>query len=165
MHLVSSHPSTPRQRSPCVLSLPVKRITKPLAVLLLVLVLVTGIVIAWRHHLEERAREKREAAYELARRTYADVLRPGMTRKQVEDYLRDKKIPFRQMCCVEGIKKHAWDDLTKIGQEEVPWVCSENNVYVAFQFDDRGEHKHPWDANDLDSLHEVTVFHWLEGCL
>jgi hypothetical protein len=42
--------------------------------------------------LEKRAQEKREVAYESALRSYSEALRPGMTRKEVEDYLRFRLI-------------------------------------------------------------------------
>jgi hypothetical protein len=45
------------------------------------------------------------------------------------------------MCCVDAMElstRHSWDDLTKIGEENAPWFCGENNVYLAFQFTDQG---------------------------
>ena len=88
------------------------------------------------------------------------------SRKEVEAYLRQKNISFLQMCCINGDNsKHALDDLTKIGQEDAPWFCSENNIYVAFQFDDKGRHGPHWDANESDVLSKITIFRWLEGCL
>jgi hypothetical protein len=61
-----------------------------------------------------------------------------MTRKQVEDYLAAKGVSFRQMCCVSakefsrGVYDNAYDDLVKIGQEDVPFVCSENQCLHRF---------------------------------
>src|SRR5579872_1236292 len=136
-----------RRRPLCVLSLPVKRITKWLAISILVLVVLTGIVIARRHSLEERveerAQETREAEYELARRRYADVLRLGISRKEVEAYLRKNNIV---------IVNRSYDDLVKIGQEDPPWYCGEVNVYVALQFESRGEQSSRWAQSDSDIL-------------
>jgi hypothetical protein len=89
--------------------------------------------------VKKRAAQKREVAYHSVLSEYQGDLRPGMARKEVEDYLRSKKADFTQMCCVEPndlAKRHTWDDLVKIGEEEPPWFCGENYVYVAFQFVD-----------------------------
>jgi hypothetical protein len=91
-----------------------------------------------------------------------------MKRKEVEDYLRTKKVEFRQMCCVDSSelsRRHSWDDLTKIGEEDAPWFCGEINVYVAFQFTDHGKQEPGWRADDRDTLRAVTVYQWAEGCL
>jgi hypothetical protein len=115
---------------------------------------------------EARAQTKREAAYEVILRSYAQVLKPGMTRKDVEDYLRERNVAFRHMCCVDfKSSKSVWDDLVKIGQEKPPFVCSEKNVYVAFQFAGEGTHKSGWDSQPSDKLTAVTFYPWLEGCL
>jgi hypothetical protein len=113
--------------------------------------------------LRKRAQEKREVTYESALRAYSEVLKPGMTRREVEDYLRAKNIEFRQMCCVED-ERTAYADLTKVGKEHVPWYCERHNVYVAFQFAAVEAHK-PAEARDSDALKKITIFHWLEGCL
>jgi hypothetical protein len=136
-------------------------------ILLLILVLfIAGLcVLGVRYRLKKQAQRRREAAYQVALHSYTQILKPGMIRKEVEGYLRTKNIPFRQMCCVGDFSKRSWDDLTKIGEEDTPWFCSENNVYVAFQFTDRGQHEAMWQANDLDTLKAVTIYRWLEGCL
>ena len=41
-----------------------------------------------KHVLEKRAQQKREVAYKAALRSYSEVLRPGVTRNEVESYLR-----------------------------------------------------------------------------
>jgi hypothetical protein len=110
-----------------------KRILVRMLVGLAALVFVLGI----RFEVKRRAARKREAGYQLVLREYTEVLKPGMKRKEVEDYLRTKNAKLRQNCCVdssESSKRHSWDDLTKIGEEDAPWFCSEHNVYVAFQF-------------------------------
>jgi len=110
----------------------------------------------------KRARQ-REAAYQSALRSYSEVLLPGMSRTQVEEFLRRGDKPFRQMCCM-GPPKNAWDDLIKIGEESAPWYCSQHNVYVGFEFISSGTHRFA-EAHDTDSLKRVTLFHWFEGCL
>ena len=109
-----------------------------------------------------RAQAKREATYQAAVLTYSEALTPGMTRKDVEKYFRDKGMQFQQMCCVD--EKAGLDDLVKIGKEKHPWYCSEHNVYVAFEFT-AAKPTDVFTASDADRLRKVTIFHWLEGCL
>jgi len=136
------------------------------AAVIAVLVIAFGV----RHVSQERARQRREVEYQNALRSYSEVLRTGMTRKQVEEYLSAKKLPFRQLCCVSvkefsrGVYDDAYDDLVKIGQEDAPWVCSENNVYIAFQF--LGRQKDSLrGAEPSDRLKDVIIYHKLDGCL
>jgi hypothetical protein len=90
-----------------------------LLVLLLVGVGLLGLGI--RHGLRLQAKRKREAAYQSALLSYTQVLKPGITRKEVEEYLRARNVDFAQMCCVVDIQvhpKHSLDDITKVGQED-----------------------------------------------
>jgi hypothetical protein len=116
--------------------------------------------------MESRAQARRNAVYEKTLRSYADALQPGLTRSAVEHYLRAKNVTLRRMCCVDH-KSHSYevyDDLVEIGREDAPWFCSENNVYIAFQF--AGERANTgWSAEPNDRLTEITVYHWLEGCV
>jgi hypothetical protein len=134
--------------------------------LILVFVTIAVSVLGIRYALKKNAKRNREASYQVALASYRQPLRPGMTRKEVEDYLRAKNIPFSQMCCVEDFSKHSWDDLTKIGAEDTPWFCGEYNVYVAFQFTDHKEqHERWWRGNNLDTLKSITIYNKLENCL
>jgi|ERR1022692_469916 hypothetical protein len=134
--------------------------------LLLAIVLITIVVIVVNNGREKRSQQKRDLAYQAELRSYSEVFQPGMTRKEVEDLLRTRNKVFRQMCCVD-IKKSmdVWDDLVKIAQEDPPWVCSEKNVYIAFQFAGTEPHATPPSAEPTDKLTAVTVYPWLEGCL
>jgi hypothetical protein len=139
-------------------------------ILLLILLLVgVGLLgLGIRHGLKLQAKRKREAAYQSALLSYTQVLKPGMTRKEVEEYLRARNVDFAQMCCVVGIQvhpKHSLDDITKVGQEDAPWFCSEHYVFVAFQFEDHGEYKSILGADDKDILKSVTIYNQLGGCL
>ena len=141
---------------------------KRILLLFLLLVGVVLLVLGIRHELKLQAKRKREAAYQSALLSYTEVLKPGMTRKEVEDYLRARTVDFSQMCCVDGAQvhpKHSLDDVTKVGQEDAPWFCSEHYVFVAFQFEDHGEYKSIWGADDKDILKSVTIFEQLGGCL
>ncbi len=135
----------------------------PIAFFLLCIISFFGL----RHLAESRAQQKRELRYQSVLRAYSTTLKPGMTRQQVEEYLRSQSLTIRHMCCVE-IKRYpdgAWDDLIKIGTEDVPWVCSENNVYVALQFAGQRYGGTGWDAQPSDKLKAISIYHWLEGCL
>ena len=119
--------------------------------------------------LKAQAQGRREAAYQMTLRSYDQVLKPGMTRGKVEGYLGARNTPFERMCCVDAARlseRASWDDLVMIGQEKPPWFCSENYIYVAFQFID---HEPPpgsaKTADDLDTLKSVSIYRQLGGCL
>ena len=111
----------------------------------------------------QSANQKREAAYQKTLQVYTEALKPGMTRTDVEDYLRAKGASFHQMCC--SLEWSAFADLVKIGQEKHPWYCSEHNVYIAFLFTAIEAHDVVVRINDSDVLKQITIFHQLEGCL
>jgi hypothetical protein len=137
-----------------------------LAIVIAVLVVAFGL----RHVFQERARQRREVEYQRVLRAYSEALKTGMSRKQVEEYLSANKLSFRQLCCVSvkefsrGVHDNAYDDLVKIGQEDVPWFCSENNVYIALQFLGSQKDSLPG-AEPSDRLKDVTIYHKLEDCL
>ena len=76
---------------------------KRILLLFLLLVGVVLLVLGIRHKLKLQAKRKREAAYQSALLSYTEVLKPGMNRKEVEDYLRARTVDFSQMCCVDGV--------------------------------------------------------------
>jgi hypothetical protein len=107
---------------------------------------------------------RRDAGYQAQLAAYSAALKPGTTRKDVEDYLRSKGRDFQQMCCMNRPPKNAYDDLTTIGREPHAWYCSAHNVYVGFEFVSSGSHEFP-EAHDSDTMKSVQIYHWLEGCL
>jgi len=113
----------------------------------------------------QSAKEKRETAYQANLQSYSDVLKPGMTRKNVEDYLRAKSVPFRQPFYLDERSKYAsaYSDLVKIGKDKHPWYCGERNVYVAFEFTAVEPHKGSA-AYDSDTLRSITIYHELGDC-
>jgi hypothetical protein len=100
--------------------------------------------------------QKREASYRSALSAYSKDLEPGMRRKNVEDYLRAKKIPF---------ETSAKADLVEIGQEAAPWFCSEVNVYIAFDFEAVEPHSRAWEPNATDVLKRAHIYSRAGGCL
>jgi hypothetical protein len=134
--------------------------------------LIVSISVWFAAHVRNRRKAaEREAGYQIVLAKYASDLKPGMNREQVERYLQSNGAQFRQMCCVANFRGEyvslrgaGWDDLVKIGEESAPFICNENNVYIAFEFNpkSRGELS---DTNPSDVLKEVSVFHELERCL
>jgi hypothetical protein len=122
-----------------------------------------------RFAMKKRAAQRRDAAYQVALSKYQRAIRPGVTRKEVEDYLGMNNNKVIHMCCVDSRQtgRHTWDDLVKIGQEDPPWYCGETNVYLAFQFVDYVQIKTGYDMNDndLDILKAITLIHQPETCL
>jgi hypothetical protein len=92
---------------------------KRVLLLISLLVAVGLLALAIRHGLKVQQKRKREGAYQSALLSYMQVLKPRMTRKEVEDYLRARNVDFGQNCCVVGIQphpKHSLDDITKVGE-------------------------------------------------
>ena len=142
-----------------------------------VLIVVTATLIVstslWlvAHVRNRRKAAEREARYQTLLAQYGGDLKPGMNRGQVERYLQTNGARFRQMCCVGNFRgeyvsldRAAWDDLVKIAEESAPFVCSENNVYVAFEFNPKSQGESSG-TNSSDVLKKVSIFHQLEGCL
>jgi hypothetical protein len=123
------------------------------------------------HVRNRRKAAEREARYQIVLAQYVGHLKPGMNREQVEGYLQTNGARFRQMCCVANFRGEyaslggaAWDDLVKIAEESAPFFCSENNVYIAFEFNPKS-HGELSRTNSSDVLKKVSIFHQLEGCL
>ena len=136
------------------------------ALILVLLLVVLGVGVLRPRWVKRRAMQaqERELAYQFALRSYSEALKLGISRKDVEDYLRGKSKAFSQRCCMEQARSNAWDDLTKIGEERSPWYCSKHNVYIGFAFVSTESHFVP-EAHDSDTLTAVTIFHAMEGCL
>lgn len=130
------------------------------ALLVLSMLVVACGVVTYQSRQQAR---RREAAYEATLREYSAVLNRGMTRKTVEDYLRKKNARFSHSCCM-GAAHNAWDTLVEIGEERPPWFCSEQYVYVGFEFVSEGQHQ-PWEAHDADTLTVIRLLRRSTGCL
>jgi hypothetical protein len=141
--------------------MPRRRVLISSLIVFALIALATGCVWAKR---AERLAKQREVFYQATLRAYSEALSLGLTRKDVEAYLRRNNKPFQQMCCMERSGKNAYDDLTKIGEESHPWFCSAHNVYIGFEFVSAGTHEFA-EAHESDTLTQVMIFHWLEGCL
>ena len=67
------------------------------------------------------------------------MLKPGLSRRQVKDYLQAHATVFGERCCYE--ERDAFAVIVKVGEEDVPWYCSEWPDYVAFEFAPTEPHK------------------------
>jgi hypothetical protein len=107
-------------------------------------------------------KQGREAGYQAVLHSYAEMIKVGATRKEVEALLKSRNTSFVRLCCVkEGT---TFSDLIRIGKEKHPWYCSENAVYIAIEFVtvDRDA---PTKTNDTDIVQRVVIWHHLDGCL
>jgi hypothetical protein len=87
---------------------------------------VLTVVLAARYMNQETARKRREIGYADALKSYSEALHPGMTRKNVEDYLRSKNTKFTWIFTAfgaRGVSQTA--DIVKIGEKAAPWFCNE----------------------------------------
>jgi len=131
-------------------------------VVLLVILALT--VVPFSCGTREEEKLQGEGGYQAALASYVRLLRPGMTRKEVEDYLEEKKVGFDRMGGVDGLGTDA--DVIKVGEERPPWFCSENYVYIALHFAARpGPRYGRSDKNEADTLKEITIYKRLSGCL
>jgi hypothetical protein len=135
-------------------------IETPIVLLILILVVAPLIFFGVRYErkvrAETQAQAKRETTYQEALRSYSQILKAGMKRKAVEDYLRFNKTEFLRL---------SLDDMTKIGEDEPTWVCGPIGVYVKFQFTGVSQREPRLDTNDEDTLDEIKIFHWGSNCL
>src|SRR6266496_4795129 len=100
----------------------------------------------------------REYRYGQALKGLSDVLKPGMTRGDVERYTRSTNLRLMQSC--SGCE--TWTDLVIIGDEKPGWVCEEQYVYGAFDFKATEPH-YGKEAHDSDRL--VRVYPDRSACL
>jgi len=131
--------------------------------LALILVAAPAACVFYGRAKHDRERVARQAYYESVRRSYTEIFKPGVTRRQVEIYLRNNGKQIVQMCCM-NVAHNAYDTLTKIGEERAPWYCEAHNIYMGFQFSAEGSHEFP-EAHDSDVLTGIQIYPWLTGCL
>jgi hypothetical protein len=135
----------------------IENVERPLALLIMAVVLAALIFFGIRYYTAVRARARRETAYQTGLRSYNQTLKAGMKRKEVEDYLRSNKIEFLRL----GL-----DDLTEIGEDEAPnWFCGKPTVYVKFQFKALQQQERAPDPNEGHTLDEIHIVHMASGCL
>jgi hypothetical protein len=138
---------------------------RPVLLSVTIVAVVLSLAIAVRHVLKEATQKRRAVSHQSALVTYSQSVRLGMTRKDVEEQLRVKGASFRQRCCTED--RSAFSDLVKVGEEDVPWYCSEWPVYVAFEFvaTELNKLQLPFKPAASDVLKKVELVSNGEGCL
>ena len=107
--------------------------------------------------------KKRDTAHRSALLGYSESFKPGMTRKDVENNLRAQHTKFFEECCYE--ERSAFAVLVKVGEEDVPWFCSEYPVYVVFEFSATPPPTVPLKPYDSDVLKNIHLTSRGEGCL
>ena len=135
-------------------------IETPIVLVILILIVAPLTFLAVRYEMKVRAETKaqarRETTYQASLRSYTQILKRGMKRKEVEGYLRTNKIEFFQL---------SLDDLTKIGEDPPTWICASREVYVKFQFTRVKQPGPRLETDDEDSLDEIKLFHWADKCI
>jgi hypothetical protein len=130
-------------------------------VALIITIILSALVLS---HTRAEAKREREVGYHAALQAYSNDLNPGLTRWEVENYLRARNTSFKDMCCVAEESYYA--DLVKIGEESAPWCCSEEYVYVALEFSAVEEHDSAsFLAKGSEVLKRVEIFQPDSGCL
>lgn len=109
--------------------------------------------------LEKQAAGRRELTYEATLRSYQTTFAPGMRRSVVESELHKAGAQFGQLW---GYNQ-SWADRILIGKEHAPWYCSEENVYVVLEFNER--HNSHDAADQEDILQSTTLMQQDERCL
>src|ERR1700761_3319119 len=93
-------------------------------------------VVLWYVARERTHRRKMDRAARMASQAailkYSQNLAPGVTRKEVENYLRARHTDFSRRCCLES--HDTFSDLVTVAEEQAPWYCSAWPIYVAFVF-------------------------------
>lgn len=94
-----------------------------------VLISATVTALAVRKRRLDAASRNREIGYTAVLNSYSKALHPGMTRKEVEAYLRAAKTRFGWAYTGQLV------DLVEIGKGRTSaLICGEEYAYVAFEF-------------------------------
>jgi hypothetical protein len=101
---------------------------------------------------QNRATASRAAALS----NYEQRLRPGMSRKDVKDYLRTKGITFLEQCC-NGVPGSAFSVLIPVGEEGTHWYCETVPDYVSLEFVATERHEPGAGPSNSDVLREVNL--------
>jgi hypothetical protein len=133
-----------------------KRVTGLIFIVIIAFALFGLFVSRRRHSLEISNELKRQDAYQAALRSFTRALKPGMKRREVEDYFRLNRIEF-----VQG----ALEDLSKISEEPGSWYCGPPAVYVRFEFTNFKKGEGQFRANAEDPLTAIDIQQQADRCL
>jgi hypothetical protein len=101
--------------------------------------------------IAKQKEQQRQATYRGKVDAYRSILKPGMTRERVEEYLRQTGAPYQRICCEAGV----FSDRTRVGHEAPGWVCRNWDVYVEFRF--AGKDEHEGAAAPDDTLQQIDL--------
>ena len=128
-----------------------------LALFIMAVVLGTLVFVGIRHFGKVREAAKREKVYQSILQSYRQILKPGMTRREVEDYLRSKNIDFLRF---QG------DDISKIGEDDsLIWFCGRPDVFLQFQFTASPQQEPQMGGNGVGKLNEIEIIRKGSGCI
>ena len=134
------------------------RRVKRWVLILVALIALVSVAVALR---KQRRATANAAAIKAAFQHYAENLKPGLTRKQVKDYLQAHGVIFHERCC--SGPQGTFSVLVQVGEEDAPWYCSDVVDYLTLEFNTEGERgSGPTDADVLRSLYLTSIG---EGCL
>jgi hypothetical protein len=87
--------------------------------LVLIALVIAVSALAVRSSVRATASRKREIGYQIELRTYSEALHPGMTRRELEDYLRSNNTNFTWVFAAYGGRRVGqYADLVKIGEDD-----------------------------------------------
>jgi hypothetical protein len=127
-------------------------------------VVVVVAVLAVESTIRNQGERKRQALYQSILSQYSTTLRPGSQRGEVEAVLASQGLAFQQTCCLLRNKQNAPEDIVKIGSEPKPWYCSENDMYLVFEFESPPGPT-VREINASDRLRRVALAPWFGNCL
>lgn len=112
-------------------------------------------ILSHRNKSRDAARREREIGYAAALNAYSKTLHAGMTRKEVEGYLRATNTQFSWVYTGFGGRRESqMADVVKIGEEQAPvWYCGPGDVHVAFEFTPL----YQADPEDTDLLQRIEI--------
>jgi hypothetical protein len=90
-------------------------------------------------------------------------LPPYRERSAVETALTPRGHSFQRMCCLLNENRNTLEDIVRIGSEPRPWYCTENDMYLVFEFDSMPDAQSP--RHPDDRLRRIALSPWLGGCL
>jgi hypothetical protein len=136
---------------------PIENVERPLALSIMAVVLGTLVFFGIRYLGRVREAAKREQVYQSILQSYRQVLKPGMKRKEVEEYLRSKDVEFLRL---------QDDDISKIGEDDsLIWFCGRPDVFLQFQFTTSPQQEPPMGGDGGDKLNEIEIVRKGSGCI
>jgi hypothetical protein len=109
-----------------------------------------------------------DAHYASTLKPYLSDLKPGASRKTVEEYFRARNISFSHendhfVASPPDVFDRAYSDVIALRQETRPWPCGSSNVYIIFSFTGTQPysglgHIEASDADTLRSIHISKIY-------